>query len=295
MIEIRQLRKTYADGHQTLRGIDLTISSEGMLGLLGPNGAGKTTFLSILTMLLEPTSGKRIYDGLDSDVPKHRAAIRRMIGYLPQDFATVGHLNGLEYLMYCAETRGVSMPRRTLRARAQRLLDAVFLSDAALRRSSEYSGGMRRRLGIAQALIHAPRLVVVDEPTAGLDPEERIRFRNLIADVAEETSVLLSTHIVEDIEATCPRIVIIGRGDILFDGDPTELLRRMAPRIWEIEADAPLPEGVLILAERAEQGRRLRVVMAADQPPGAIRRDITLEEAYSGFLAESGISAPRSD
>jgi ABC-2 type transport system ATP-binding protein len=225
LIELRAIAKTYSDGHVPLRGIDLSLE-EGMFGLLGPNGAGKTTLLSILVLALEPTSGTRRYSGLDPDARGARKIIRRSIGYLPQDFQPVPHLTGAEYLLLCARLRGTPFTRRELEERARRLLDAVDLQDAANRRSGDYSGGMRRRLGIAQALIHAPKVLLVDEPTAGLDPEERIRFRNLIAEISEEVAVLLSTHIVEDIEATCERIGVISNGTIVFDGQPGELMRR---------------------------------------------------------------------
>ncbi len=225
LIELRGVTKTYSDGKVALRGVDLSLS-EGMFGLLGPNGAGKTTLLSILVLALEPTRGTRIYDGLDAATGRHRSAIRGRIGYLPQDFQPIRHLSGADYLWYCARLREVRLGRRQLATRITQLLEAVDLHDAADRRAGEYSGGMRRRLGIAQALIHAPSLVVVDEPTAGLDPEERIRFRNLIAEVAQEVPVLLSTHICEDIEATCDRIGIIIGGAKVFDGGPDELMAR---------------------------------------------------------------------
>jgi ABC-2 type transport system ATP-binding protein len=225
LIELRGIAKTYADGHVALRGVDLALG-EGMFGLLGPNGAGKTTLLSILVLALEPTRGARIYAGLDASRAGARGAIRRMLGFLPQDFAPVAQLTGLEYLIHCARLREVGLAAKELERRARRLLDAVELTDAANRPSGGYSGGMRRRLGIAQAMIHAPRLLVIDEPTAGLDPEERIRFRNLIAEVAESVAVVLSTHICEDIEATCDRIGIVANGTIAFDGRPTELMAR---------------------------------------------------------------------
>src|SRR5205085_2460461 len=175
LIELRGIRKTYSDGHQALRGIDLSLG-EGMFGLLGPNGAGKTTLLSILVLALEPTRGERAYAGLDVRTRGARRRIRRWLGYLPQDFQPLKHLTGLEYLMHSARMREVALTQRQLELRARRLLDAVELQDAANRPSGEYSGGMRRRLGIAQAMIHAPRMLIIDEPTAGLDPEERIRF-----------------------------------------------------------------------------------------------------------------------
>jgi len=285
MIEIRGLKKVYADGHVTLRGIDLDVG-DGMLGLLGPNGAGKTTFLSLLVLAREPSAGSRIYDGLDAARSGNRAAIRKMIGYLPQDFEPIRHLTGFEYLVHCARLRGVGMRLREIERRARELLDAVFLTHAANRRSGEYSGGMRRRLGIAQALIHSPSLIVVDEPTAGLDPEERIRFRNLITDAADETAVLLSTHIVEDIEATCPRIAVIAAGGLLFDGPPSDLLERVVGKLWEIPAASEVPpESVPVARRLSETGEPLVVVYSQRPPGGARAREATLEEAYSSFLA----------
>ena len=225
MIELRNVTKTYSDGHHALRGVDLTLG-EGMFGLLGPNGAGKTTLLSILVLAVEPTSGTRRYDGADPARGADRARIRSSIGYLPQDFQPIRYLTGFEYLVHCARIRGTTLSRKEIDRRARQLLEAVDLQDAAGRASGEYSGGMRRRLGIAQALIHSPRLLVIDEPTAGLDPEERIRFRNLIAEVSDHVAVLLSTHICEDIEATCDRVGVLAGGRIIFDGAPDELFER---------------------------------------------------------------------
>src|SRR5437588_8691111 len=167
LIELRGIRKTYSDGHEALRGIDLSLG-EGMFGLLGPNGSGKTTLLSILVLALEPSAGTMHFDGVDAASARARATIRRQIGYLPQDFQPLRHLTGAEYLVHCARLRGVPLTRRELDHRARMLLDAVDLQDAADRVSGQYSGGMRRRLGIAQAMIHAPRILVIDEPTAGL-------------------------------------------------------------------------------------------------------------------------------
>jgi ABC-2 type transport system ATP-binding protein len=223
MIELRGITTTYSDGKHALGGVDLTLG-EGMYGLLGPNGAGKTTLLSILVLALEPSGGTRVYDGLDARSALARPKIRESIGFLPQDFQPIRHLTGREYLLHCARMRSVPLTRHELDRRVQLLLEAVDLHDAAGRRAGDYSGGMRRRLGIAQALIHAPRLVVIDEPTAGLDPEERIRFRNLISDVAEDVAVLLSTHICEDIEATCERVGIIAGGKMIYDGAPAALM-----------------------------------------------------------------------
>ena len=285
MIELESITKTYADGLQALKGVSISLD-RGMFGLLGHNGAGKTTFLSILVLALEPTSGRRVYDGLDAADRRERGEIRRRIGYLPQDFAPIGHLTGREYLAHCARLREVPLGRAGLKRKIAELVEAVGLERAADRRAGQYSGGMKRRLGIAQALIHSPRLLVVDEPTAGLDPEERIRFRSLITEVAENTTVLLSTHIVEDVEATCPRLGVIAGGTMLFDGPPTELLRRANGRLWQMPAEAPLPAGAVEVTHRADREGGVERVVYCERPlPGAVPRRPTLEESYAAFLA----------
>jgi ABC-type multidrug transport system ATPase subunit len=236
VIALRQLTKTYSDGTRALAPLDLELGA-GVTGLLGPNGAGKSTLLEMLVLALEPSGGRRVYFGLD-DRPAHQRRIRPWIGYLPQELVPVAELTGLECLRLCADLRGVRLPRRQLEARIAALLETVDLAHAAHRRTGEYSGGMVRRLGLAQALVHGPRLLVVDEPTAGLDPEERIRFRNIVTDLGDRIPVLLSTHIVEDIEATCPRICVLERSELLFDGAPGELVRRAAA---EVDGGATVP------------------------------------------------------
>ncbi len=285
MIELEGLVKTYADGTRALQGVSLALD-KGMFGLLGPNGAGKTTFLSILVLALEPSAGRRVYDGLDAARPALRGTIRSRIGFLPQDYRPIPYLSGEEYLLHCARLRRLPLGRSALRGLVRELLLAVGLADAARRPAGTYSGGMQRRLGIAQALIHSPRLLVVDEPTAGLDPEERIRFRSLIGEVAERTAVLLSTHIVEDVEATCPRLAVIAQGRLLFDGTPTELLRGAAGRLWRLPAAAPMPPEALEVTWRADrQGDVERIVYSETPVPGAQPREVGLEEAYAAFLS----------
>jgi ABC-2 type transport system ATP-binding protein len=296
MIELEGLAKTYADGTEALQGVSLTLD-RGMFGLLGPNGAGKTTFLSILVLALEPSAGRRVYDGLDAAQASLRGAIRRRIGYLPQDYRPIPHLTGEEYLLHCARLRGLEIGRAALRSRVRELLQGVGLANAARRPSGTYSGGMQRRLGIAQAILHSPRLLVVDEPTAGLDPEERIRFRGLIGEIAESTAVLLSTHIVEDVEATCPRLAVIARGKLLFDGAPTELLRRAAGRLWRVPRslaeNGALPPGALEVSFRADRDGSVERIVYSEQPLSEAQpREVTLEEAYAAFLALQGIPEP---
>ncbi|MFL6199694.1 MAG: ATP-binding cassette domain-containing protein [Thermoanaerobaculia bacterium] len=289
MIELDGLSKTYADGTVALTGVTLSLD-RGMFGLLGPNGAGKTTFLSILVLALEPTSGRRVYDGLDAAQARLRGAIRKRIGYLPQDYRPLPHLTGEEYLLHCARLRGLRLGI----ARVRELLAGVGLSDAARRPAGIYSGGMQRRLGIAQAILHGPRLLVVDEPTAGLDPEERIRFRGLVSEVSESTAVLLSTHIVEDVEATCPRLAVIGRGRLLYDGPPTELLRRAAGRLWRVSAGVPLPAGALEVSCRADRQGDVERIVFSETPVGQ-PREVGLEEAYAAFLAQQGVERSEED
>lgn len=269
-----------------LAGVDLSFG-DGMVGLLGPNGAGKTTLLSILTLAQEPTTGERVYFGTP-DAYRFRAAIRRMVGYLPQDFMPVSSLSGFDYLMMCGELRQVPLRRRDLRRRVMALLDVVELTHAAKRRADNYSGGMIRRLGLAQSLIHSPRFLVVDEPTAGLDPEERIRFRNLITQLAEEIPVLLSTHIVEDIEATCPRLCIIASGRLLFDGEPGEVMLACQDRLWRLPAEQPIPVGATKIGQRAgERDASFNVLCSSEPVLGGDLLEPTLEEACAAFLAEA--------
>jgi len=289
MIQVRGLRKTYGDGREALCGVDLDIG-EGMTGLLGPNGAGKTTFLSMLVLALAPTSGSRVFYGLDAASARNHARIRAMLGYLPQDFQPIGKLTGFEYLLHCARLRGVRLTSSALKLRANRLLEAVDLQDAASRYAGTYSGGMKRRLGIAQALIHRPSIVVVDEPTAGLDPEERIRFRNLITEVASTTAVLLSTHIVEDVEATCERVCVIADGRLLFDDTPSTLLRQAVGKLWRVEPGSSLPPDSQLVARRAERGREIWIVRSDHQLESGVHEDLTLEEAYGSFLAGKGLA-----
>lgn len=286
MIEVSGISKTYPDGTRALDGVDLSLG-DGLFGLLGPNGAGKTTLLSILVLAQEPSTGRRSYFGIPDRV-RERARIRKMIGYLPQDFAPITGLSGFEYLRFCAELRQVPLRRRDLERRIWALLEAVELTHAAHRRATTYSGGMIRRLGLTQALIHGPKLLVVDEPTAGLDPEERIRFRNLITDLGEEVPVLLSTHIVEDIEATCPRLGIIARGRLLFDGEPGELMRRAENRMWLLEEAAPGPTGAIKIGQRGSDGVDgvRNVFLSPDPVAGGEPLEPNLEEACAAFLAE---------
>jgi ABC-2 type transport system ATP-binding protein len=202
MIEISQLTKTYAGRVQALRGVDLQIGGTGMFGLLGPNGAGKTTLMRILAGLLRPTSGQVRVFGHDMTKPKDKLAIKALLGYLPQELGLYPDLTAREFLDYVALLKGLTDSIARRRQITERL-ERVRLTEVADRRLKTYSGGMKRRVGIAQALLGEPKLVIVDEPTVGLDPEERVRLRNLLGDTAHACTVILSTHIVEDISQSC--------------------------------------------------------------------------------------------
>lgn len=214
---------------RALNQINLTIE-KGMFGLLGSNGAGKTTMMKVLTTLLQKTSGKITMCGIPIEKSKQ---IRSMVGYLPQEFSMYGTMSVYEGMDYLAVLSGVSKNQR--KERIMELLQKVNLEDCTKKKIKTLSGGMKRRMGIAQALLHNPRVLIVDEPTAGLDPEERVRFRNLLCEVAQDRIVLLSTHIVGDIEATCEKIAVLQEGNLLYDGTVTQLLKEAEGAIFQTE------------------------------------------------------------
>lgn len=232
-VSIRQLSKRYRGGFYALRDVDLEIGN-GMFGLLGPNGAGKTTLMRILVTRLAPSSGQVRVD--DLDLQRDRAQIRRLVGYLPQDFGNFPKLAVWEYLDYAAALDGITR-RRDRRSQVDRLLEEVGLFDVRDRMASRLSGGMKRRLGIAQTLIGEPTLMVVDEPTVGLDPQERLRFRNLLADLAQgQITIVLSTHIVGDISSTCTDLALLHEGRIVFNGPPDDLVATARGKVWKVIA-----------------------------------------------------------
>lgn len=230
MLKIRELKKTYSSGVQALREISLDVPN-GMFGLLGPNGAGKTTLMKILATLLEPDSGTAEMNGLDVIGDKHTT--RKMLGYLPQEFGFYPTLTAEQTLQYFAKLKGVHDRKERL-ALVDALLERVNLGSARRQRVGGFSGGMRQRLGIAQALIGQPQLIIVDEPTAGLDPEERIRFHNLLAETAgEDAVVILSTHIVSDVSSLCSQMAVIRQGAILASSTPQQAIDQLKDSVWE--------------------------------------------------------------
>ena len=230
MLTIRELSKTYGGGIQALKGISLDVPP-GVFGLLGPNGAGKTTLMKILATLLEPDGGTAEMNGFDLISRKDKT--RRLLGYLPQDFGLYPSLTAEQMLNYFAKLKGVS-DKTERRVLLDALFDRVNLSSARKQRLGGFSGGMRQRLGIAQALIGQPQLIIVDEPTAGLDPEERIRFHNLLAETAgEDAVVILSTHIVADVSSLCSQMAVIRQGTILASTTPQEAIDEIKESVWE--------------------------------------------------------------
>lgn len=232
-IQITDLNKIYKGGKWALKDVNLSIPN-GMFGLLGPNGAGKSTLMRILVTLMKPSSGKILVNGLD--IMKNRREVRSMLGYLPQDFRFFAKLKTWEFLDYTARLAG--MKNRSVRQQAvDRMLEEVGLFEARDRDANRLSGGMKRRLGIAQALINDPKVIIVDEPTTGLDPEERIRFRNLLSQIStRDVIIILSTHIVGDISSTCDHVALLNTGKVAFNGAPEDLIKEAQGKVWQIEA-----------------------------------------------------------
>lgn len=282
MLKIRDLVKVYPGPVAALQGVDLDVPF-GMFGLLGPNGAGKTTLMRILAGLLEPTSGTVTLDG--QDVSGRPDLVWPKLGYLPQDFGFYPHLSGAAMLAHLLRLKGVRAPGG-LKKLCGELLERVNLSFAAKRKVKGYSGGMRQRLGIAQAIAGNPRLLIVDEPTAGLDPEERLRFYRLLSELAADRTVILSTHIVEDVAVLCPQFAVIRAGRLLAVTTPAEARDSLAGTIYEGTVEAEAYEALRVSrcvtqAYLVEGRNRARVYQPAGSPPEGFQSVApTLEDAY---------------
>lgn len=234
-ISIEGLNKVYPNGNHALKNLNLEIPT-GMFGLLGPNGAGKSTLMRILVTLMEPTSGNVNVFGCD--LRKQRKEIRSILGYLPQDFRFFAKYKTYEFLDYSARLSGMNNGGKRKQA-VDEMLENVGLFDVRERYANKLSGGMKRRLGIAQALIHNPKVIIVDEPTTGLDPEERIRFRNLLSEVSENgVTIILSTHIVGDISSSCKHMALMDKGEVSFYGSPKDMLARTEGKVWRIRVSS---------------------------------------------------------
>ncbi len=225
------MSKIYPNGHAAINDVNLEIGS-GMFGLLGPNGAGKSSLMRILVTIQNATKGTVTMDGMD--INRHRQKIRPLIGYLPQDFTFFSKLKTWEFLNYSAML-ATSLKKKERIKEVDRMLDQVGLLDVRERMANKLSGGMKRRLGIAQALIGKPRLLVIDEPTTGLDPEERIRFRNILSDLSQQdVTIILSTHIVGDISSTCHNMAMLHQGQVAFHGAPEGMIAQVENHVWQV-------------------------------------------------------------
>ena len=293
MLKIRELSKTYSSGVQALKSVSLDIPN-GMFGLLGPNGARKSTLMRTIATLQDPDSGSIRLNGLD--VLADKPATRRQLGYLPQEFGIYPKVSAEALLDHFAVLKGV-VERQERQPLVEALLRQVNLWEVRKRKLGTFSGGMRQRFGIAQALIGAPKLMIVDEPTAGLDPEERNRFLNLLAEIGENVVVILSTHIVEDVTDLCPRMAIIALGQVLLSGEPAATIAGLDGRVWRRAVPTASIEDYkkrfTVLSTRLNGGRTIVHVLSDGKPEDgfdAVAPD--LEDVYFGQLRQHAAAAP---
>lgn len=283
-LQLDHLTKCYKD-FAAVKDVTLTLGG-GVYGLLGANGAGKTTLMRMLCGILEPTKGTVRCGG--ADIARLREEYRAMLGYLPQDFGCYPDFTGAEFLRYIAALKGLT--RAETNRRTAELLDQVGLGDAGRKKLRAYSGGMRQRLGIAQAMLNDPQILILDEPTAGLDPRERVRFRNLIADYAKGRTVLLSTHIVSDVEAIADEILLMKQGRIEEQGTVPQLAENARGKVWTLHTDAATAaklEAVYTVANLRHEGEGVELrLITADPPAGAQPAAPTLEDVYLWHFAE---------
>jgi len=285
-LAVASLSKTYPGGVRALEGVSLSLGP-GLFGLLGPNGAGKTTLMRVVATLLEPDSGTVELDGIDA--LRRRTEIRRLLGYLPQEFGLDPRLRCEELLDHLAVLKGLD-DRRSRRAEVGQALERTHLADARGRRLGTFSGGMKQRFGIAQALLGRPRLLVVDEPTAGLDPEERRHLLDVLAELGSDVVVILSTHIVEDVAEMCSTLAILHRGRIRLSGEPRTLMHALAGRLWEAAGEEPasLPPKATVLGRRRQAGlSRVRVLSDESPGEGFCPASPDLEDVYLAALRSS--------
>jgi len=288
---IENLSKRYPNGVQALRDVTLTVGP-GMFGLLGPNGAGKSTLMRTLATLQDPDAGSVRLGDLDLLRDKH--SVRKLLGYLPQEFGVYPKVTAVDLLDHLARLKGLA-DRALRRATVDALLHRTNLWDARHRALGTFSGGMKQRFGIAQALIGDPRLLIVDEPTAGLDPEERVRFHDLLSEISESVIVLLSTHIVSDVSDLCSRMAIMHQGELRLVQQPSEAIAGLRGRLWERTVDrsevARLGESLQLISTRLVGGRtRVRVLADGAPGPGFGPAEPELEDVY--FAVRRGADEP---
>jgi ABC-2 type transport system ATP-binding protein len=287
MITVSQLTKTYGKKVQALRGVDLEIGA-GMFGLVGPNGAGKTTLMRILAGLLRPSSGKVSVLGHDVTTERGKQAVKEVLGYLPQELGLYPDLSALEFLEYVAHLKGVTDGVERNK-QLDKTLELVGLTQDARRRLRTYSGGMKRRVGIAQALLGHPQLLIVDEPTSGLDPEERVRIRNLLVEMSAGCTVLLSTHIIEDVSQSCNDLAVINLGQVLFRGSPDDLIAKTRGQVWNLTTSGEHPDASLIVVStmQLQGGVQYRIIGQPSQAFQATPVEPSLEDSYIWLMQQS--------
>ena len=281
-IEVKEITKDYSSGKQALNNISMKIESPNLIGILGPNGAGKTTLMKLLIAGLTPTKGEILLNG--EKLLSQEKELKAQLGYLPQSFGLFDELTVWQFLDYMAALKGLKD-----KSYIETALEQVNLTDQRKVRIRRLSGGMRQRVGIAQALLGNPKLLILDEPTVGLDPEERVKFRNLFSEMARDRILLLSTHIVEDVQSICNRVLVLHQGKILFDGEPAELVAQTAGHVgvYVSQIGDPVPEGCQVVSKvntaKGIQGR----IIAKALPDFAEAAEPTLEDAYL-FCIEKG-------
>jgi ABC-2 type transport system ATP-binding protein len=290
MLRLSQVSKTYPGGVHALETVSLDISA-GLFGLLGPNGAGKSTLMRIIATLQSPDSGKLQFG--DIDVLRDKTALRRVLGYLPQEFGSYPRTSAQSMLEHFAALKGLHGTAR--KAEVERLLVLTNLWAVRKRSVDTYSGGMKQRFGVAQALLGNPRLVIVDEPTAGLDPAERRRFQNLLVELGQDRVVILSTHLVDDVEDLCPRVAILGQGRILAEGTPGALITALEGQLWKSvvprEEVADLRTRHSVISCRLKSGSMEVRALALECPSGMERAAPTLEDVYFSTLQQHRLAA----
>ena len=280
-LEIQNLSKTYPNGVKALQGVDLNIG-KGMFGLLGQNGAGKSTLMRTIATLQDADEGKVHFNGID--VFKNPHELRKLVGYLPQNFGVYPNVSAEELLLHIADMKGIASLKER-KEQVASLLQQVNLYDVRKKKLDSYSGGMKQRFGIAQALLGNPQLIIVDEPTAGLDPAERNRFYNLLSEIGENIVVILSTHIVEDVSTLCNDMAIIGDGKVLLTGKPAGLEQNLQGKIWEKTIEKTKLEQyqqrLNVVSYRFHLGKMVITVIADDLPePGFVAKEPNLEDVY---------------
>lgn len=287
MISIQNLRKVYKGNVEALRGITLEIGN-GMFGLLGPNGAGKTTLMRIVAGLLNPTDGTMTILGNDSQTRQGKQQIKAHLGYLPQELGLYPNLSAREFLDYIGILKGITNTQAR-QYQVDELLELVRLNDTGKRKLKAFSGGMKRRVGIAQAMLGNPELLIVDEPTVGLDPEERVRIRNILADMAMRCTVILSTHVIEDIGHSCNDLAIINKGEVLFQGAPSKLIERARGRVWSIRTQGDYPDDSLRVVStlQLQDSVQYRVLGDPAAHYGAQSLEPGLEDGYMLTMQDS--------